>query len=387
MSRRRILVALSTFHGGGEQIALRLAGGLAARGHRVDVSFHEPTGPLRDQVPATIGRLDLGGRRLAWPGRAGWLGDLPRLGRYLREARPDLVLAMDFRPMMVLPVVQALHETRIPVVAVIQNDGADRNRISGGRLASTLRNVALEVGLRRARHRVALTPSLANRTEQTFALEPGCVEVLPVPALPPDHQARARAPATLPWLAEAPASREAPVIVGVGRLDPQKRFDVLLEALALLRQRRPARLILLGEGPERAALEARIQRLGLGAHVRLPGWVQDPLPEVARATCLAVSSDFEGFGLTLIEALAVGTPAVSTNCVGPRDVLDHGRLGPLVPRRDPRALAQALERTLTSPPPAQQLRSHARRFTTEAAVEAYDRRLDHWCRGAAPRPA
>jgi len=150
--------------------------------------------------------------------------------------------------------------------------------------------------------------------------------------------------------AEAPtdeAGNSRAALVTLGRLCHQKRFDILLEALALVRQRRPTDLLILGEGPLRAKLERQIESLGLDDAVSMPGFTVNPHPALAAAQLCVLSSDFEGLPNVLMEAQALGIPVVSTDCpTGPAEIVADGETGLLVPCRDPKALAKAILRLL-----------------------------------------
>jgi len=166
--------------------------------------------------------------------------------------------------------------------------------------------------------------------------------------------------------------------LGVGRLDPQKDFPTLIRAFARVRAQRPARLIVLGaEGHERhskyvAELKALPARLGIADDVDLPGFRHNPFAFMSRAAVFVLSSIYEGLGNVLIEALACGTPVVSTDCPsGPAEILEGGRFGALVPVGDDAAMAAAIAATLDRPPAAATLRERARMFSVERAVDRY----------------
>lgn len=188
---------------------------------------------------------------------------------------------------------------------------------------------------------------------------------------------RRRAAAPLP--ASLRACFTAPVILGVGRLEQQKAFHLLLEAHALLLRRGVRQhLCILGEGSERARLEAQIRRLHMGRTVFLPGFM-DPCPVMARADVLAVSSFFEGLPLNIVEALCVGLPVVAADCPsGPGEVLAHGAYGALTPVGDAVALADALQRVLEKKPDPAALeagKSWAEVFAPETTVAAWEELL------------
>jgi glycosyltransferase involved in cell wall biosynthesis len=143
---------------------------------------------------------------------------------------------------------------------------------------------------------------------------------------------------------------EQPVLLGVGRLVPQKDYTVLLRAFSRIRKSRPIRLIVLGEGTERRRLERYAQRLGVRDDVDFPGFVKNPFPFMRRCTVYVLSSRFEGLPGALIQAMACGAPVVSTDCPsGPSEIIDSGSNGFLVPVGDDEKLAASIENLLDNP--------------------------------------
>jgi glycosyltransferase involved in cell wall biosynthesis len=132
-----------------------------------------------------------------------------------------------------------------------------------------------------------------------------------------------------------------------------------------------ATLCILGEGAERAALERQIDALGLSGRVLLPGFVADPDPWYASADLFVLSSDYEGFGNVLVEAMEHGVPIVSTDCdFGPREILEGGRWGRLVPVGDPKSLALAMADSLAGIHDQDRLRRRSRDFTADKAAKS-----------------
>ncbi len=169
-------------------------------------------------------------------------------------------------------------------------------------------------------------------------------------------------------------------MLGVGRLALQKDFITLIEAFRRVRAERPCRLVILGEGPMRGELEGRVRALGLTAHVSLPGWAENPYAFMARAALFVLSSRHEGFGNVLVEALACGCPAVSTDCpAGPAEILEDPTL--LAPVGDPEALAQVMLHALARPADRAALRAKATRFSAERAVVGYEEVVERVLRG------
>lgn len=173
-----------------------------------------------------------------------------------------------------------------------------------------------------------------------------------------------------------------PVVVGVGRLVEQKAFDRLIRAHAALRRQGIAHhLLLLGDGPLRGALLAQAQALGVTDSVFLPGHVTYVADWLGHATVFALCSRYEGFSLVLVEALAAGVPAVAMDCPsGPREILQDGRVGRLVPAQDESAFTQAIGELLRDPDQRAQCsalgKCRADSYTAERMVPRWEARLD-----------
>ncbi len=153
-----------------------------------------------------------------------------------------------------------------------------------------------------------------------------------------------------------------PFLVSVGRLDRQKAFDVLLDAYAGSEARHRVRLLILGEGPERPALEARARELSIADRVSMPGFVANPFAAMARARAFVLASRWEGFGLVIAEAMACGVPVVVTGCAfGPREIAQDGQSGIVVPVDDVAALRAGIDRVALDDAAHDQLAKQARR--------------------------
>ena len=176
-------------------------------------------------------------------------------------------------------------------------------------------------------------------------------------------------------MADAPEPRASSLVLAAGRLVADKNFAGLVRAFALL-DNRQAHMVILGEGPERGAIEAEIARLGLGGRVTLPGYVREPWAYYRQASCFALSSHLETFSLVVVEALASGLPVVSTFCGGPPEILDFGRFGSLVPYDDAAAMARAIEASLATPGDPEPRRARAKAFGLPMALENYGQLFD-----------
>jgi glycosyltransferase involved in cell wall biosynthesis len=220
---------------------------------------------------------------------------------------------------------------------------------------------------------IAVSNGVADDLAATTGIPRDRITTVYNPVVDLELIAKARQPLEHPWF----APHEPPVILGVGRLHPQKDFATLIRAFARVRASRPARLVILGaessgDSAYIAELRALPARLGVAHDVDLPGFAPNPIAYMSRAATLVLSSSHEGLGNVLIEALACGTPVVSTDCPsGPREILDHGRFGPLVPIGDDDAMAAAIQTALDDPVSTELLRSRAELFTVERAVNRY----------------
>jgi glycosyltransferase involved in cell wall biosynthesis len=217
---------------------------------------------------------------------------------------------------------------------------------------------------------VAVSDGVADRLAQATGLPRGLILTVYNPVVGPELAALAARPPGHPWLRPG----GPPVVLGAGRLVEQKDFPTLVRAFALVRRARPARLVILGEGPAgaREGLQALAAGLGVAADLDLPGFVANPFAYMARASVFALSSLHEGLPGVLIQALACGCPAVSTDCPsGPREILDGGRHGPLVPVGDPAALARAILACLDDPSGREERIARGAAFSLDRAVDRY----------------
>jgi len=253
-----------------------------------------------------------------------------------------------------------------PVVATVHNT-MSVSTPRQGLIAAGFWPHALRIFYPWAASVVAVSRGAADDFARSSGFPRDRVEVVYNPVIMPDTVARAREVPDHPWFGPG----QPPVILGVGRLTPQKDFPTLLRAFAQVRRHRAARLIILGEGEGRAELDALAGELGVAEDVALPGFQKNALSYMAHSGVFVLSSAWEGLPTVLIEALAAGTRVVSTDCPsGPREILQDGRLGALVPVGDAMGLATAIMETLERP--ANSVQPDAlRSFTRDAAVDHY----------------
>jgi glycosyltransferase involved in cell wall biosynthesis len=215
---------------------------------------------------------------------------------------------------------------------------------------------------------VAVSQGVADDLRRITRLPAERFRVIANPVITPDLAEQAREAVDHPWLTES----SPPVILGIGRLTRQKDFPTLLRAFALVSEQFACRLMILGEGRDRDALERLARELGVAQRVALVGFRANPYAYLQRARLFVLSSAWEGSPNALTEALALGIPVVATDCPsGPREILDGGRLAPLVPVGDVPALADAIHQMLTSPADAAALRQAAAEYSMGHSSRRY----------------
>jgi glycosyltransferase involved in cell wall biosynthesis len=392
LPRAKIALLLPSLAAGGVSPAtLRLAGAFREAGHAVDLVLCKAEGAHLGSVPSGVNvvalapergavararllKLDpLGAAVLARPALLAWRPApvqpyLADLVGYLDRSRPDVLLAAK-TPTNLLAL-WARRASGLATRVIVAEHTLLSQSIAHSR-KWRWRHIAPLVarGYAEADAIVCVSEGVAKDLAGATGLPRSRMTAIYNPVVTPVLAARAAEPSPHPWL---DADSPRPVVLAAGRLVPVKNFALLLRAFARLRSRRPARLLILGEGRERARLEALAGALGIGADVALPGHVANPYAAFARASLFVLSSDWEGLPTVLIEALACGCPVVSTDCPsGPAEILQAGRYGRLVPPGDVEAMADAMARTLDAPLPALTLKARAQAFALEPSVAGY----------------
>jgi glycosyltransferase involved in cell wall biosynthesis len=340
---RIVLVTAQTTGGIGRHVSSLLPE-LLARGARVEVAAPRATGGLGAEAAGTP----------FWP------VEIPRLPSPVPavSALRDLKRALDGADLV------HAHGVRAGLAA-----GAAARSDAVPHLIVTIHNAVFESGSTRrgaesvahrmlallAELRICVSEDVARAARAAAPAKAGSVLVMPVGADPTPVKP-----------AEAAAAREQlgieaghPLVVAVGRLDPQKGFDVLVDATARMNGNSPPIVVICGEGPARPELEERIRALGLGGRVRLLGNREDAKALIAAADAFCMPSRWEGSPLALHEALAAGRPVVAAAVGGIPELLTFGQAGLLVPPEDPGALAAAVGRVLSDQQLAEQLGARA----------------------------
>ncbi|HEY0590559.1 MAG TPA: glycosyltransferase [Thermoanaerobaculia bacterium] len=330
MERERIAIFVPNLEGGGaERVMSTLANRFVRDGFRVEMVLMSATGPYLDELDDRVAVVDLGARRL--------MRSAGRLARYLRSNRPDAMISTpgDANVIAWLAWKLAGSKGRLVMREAVHESG---HRAA----AAGIRDRALAFLRRRAfgfaSHIVAPSVGVAEDLVRNVGIAPERVTVIPNPLDLPRIEELARA-----LVPDLPLGTDVPIVLGMGRLMAQKDFASLIRAFAIVRQSRNAVLVILGDGEERKALVELAEELRVGHGVMMPGFVANPFPYLRRAAVFVLSSRYEGLPNALLQAVALGIPVVATDCPsGPREILDEGRWGRLVPLGDVAAMAEAI---------------------------------------------
>ena len=359
----QIAILVRVMEGGGAQKdAVLLAGALFDRGWRVSILTLQAQGALAALVAPGVEVVQLPSRSLKTSVAA-------FRRAFARFGPQDLLLSSEAAQNVVAFAAHAtLARIGRPKLLLREVTSPSLARTSDPYIQNRLAYRVIGAAYARCDRTLTLTDGARTDLIQNFGVPAANIEVMRANAVLDAATVRRMHGADLE------AGREAGLVVSVGRLSPEKDQLTLVQAFAKLPPGYPARLVLVGEGPSRSAIEQTVARLGLSESVTLAGFYPDPFVWLRRAELCVCSSRFEGFGNALIEALAMGTPVVSTDSpFGPREILRDGQFGGLVPVQNPVALASAIQASLGAPVDRSALQARSLDFTAEAAAIEFER--------------
>ena len=337
--RIKVLILLPNLvSGGGQKIVVDLARCLNRDGFQPHLLVHEQFGSFTSEVQCSLAGdeveylLDRPFRR----------SDLPRLllRTFARARQSDVVVCgLEGRASALGLIAAKL--ARKPTVCWIHIDWSPFSQLVSWRQTLSLRAYRL------ADNVVACSQGAADNFSELFSVPRE--KTLPINNMIPCKRVERNASVALP--PEHASLFDKPTVVMVGRLETQKGYPYLIEAHAqLIDNGLSHNLVIIGEGSELSKLKAIVKERRVESSVYFLGFQTNPHRYMKRATVFALSSEFEGFGLVLAEALTCGVPVVATDCLsGPAEILDWGKYGLLVRPQDSSELAEALGRMLTEP--------------------------------------
>ncbi len=354
-----ITILLPDLRGGGaERVNLDLAHQFQRMGHDVEFALMRGQGELLEEAKASFPVVDLACPRAR---------NLPfALARYLRETKPDALLAAMWPLTVLAPLARRLSGQRCRIV-VSEHCILSAQYESWGKLHRIALRASMAVGYHLADSSVGVSEGVVNDMNYLSGLPRSAFKMIHNPVVPREHPDKA----TLDETETLWGGPQGQRIVTVGRFKSEKNQALLLRAFA--RMAGPdSRLMFVGNGALEADLRALAKELDIADRVIFAGFQPDPTPFYMTADIFALSSNYEGFGNVIVEALACGTPVVSTDCpAGPTEILEDGRYGRLAPVGDEIAFAKAMTEALSTSPSPETLKARAADFAPADAAAKY----------------
>jgi len=345
-----------TLHLGGiSKMSINIAKELIKRGYRIDFFLSEHEGEYLDILPPEVN---------LFYGKGSIKSSLFSLTKYLKKESPDAIITA--RDYINFASILAIKLANVPTKSIV----TVRTDYSSLPYESNFDKVMEFFGkyfYRYADSIVAVSDGVAVNHSQRMKLNKSDIEVIYNPAYE-ETSINENNNEIHPWL----SNPKKKVIIGVGRLTEQKNFSLLINAFSKIVKKDELRLIILGEGEDRAKLENLISELTLDEYVYMPGYVNNPLDFISKADVFVLSSTWEGFGNVIVEALGTGTSVVSTDCKsGPSEILKDGEYGKLVPVNNIQVMGKAIQDMLKKPMDEEMLIERAKEFSTENISNQY----------------
>ncbi|MFP8958345.1 glycosyltransferase [Natrialbaceae archaeon A-CW3] len=342
--------------GGAERVFVNLANGLADENLDVELVLLHKQGGFLSYVSNDVEVIELGASRLRYA--------IPSLSNHIQSKNvSNLITGMTF-PNCVTILSKALVRVKKSVNVIIteHNTQSEKNDV-GTKVQLSIARILY----RGADQVIAVSEGVAEDVSEWCNLHKDSIQTIYNPIVNestifedfpmPDHHAY---------------STNKDILLGVGRLVEQKNFPLLLEAFNRIESDRDVELVILGEGPKRSELEQKAEDLDCSSVIHFPGFVDDPYPYFAHSDVFVLSSKWEGFGNVLVEAMACGTPVVSTNCPnGPSEILADGEYGTLVPIGQPDTMAVSIQKELVDPISKTKLQNRALDFSVSKISKQY----------------
>ena len=304
-------------------------------GYQVDLLVVDDTGELRASVPSELNKISCGKNRVILA--------FVEILKYLRQVKPMVILTA--LPHLSIVTICAKTVGRIDTAVIVteHNTLSQSVRFSTG-LKTRCLPWLMRFFYRFASSVVAVSDGVGADLQKMVGLKTDQLVVIPNPVITHKLIQQSYEQPAHSWF-EAPNQQ---IILGVGRLTIAKDLENLIRSQAIVRRKVPAKLVILGKGPQLSSIKSLIVKLGLNDEVSLCGFLDNPYSLMRNCSVFVLSSRWEGLPTVLIEALACGAKVVSTDCPsGPYEILNGGELGTLVPCSNPEALASAILGALT----------------------------------------
>ena len=336
-----------------------LSHGFIKRGLGVDFLIKKVTGPYLSSLPQEIRIIELG--------TSNSIKVLPALIRYLKQEQPKALLSAKDSANYVAVLAGLLAD--VPTHIVLRVGTTVSEVLKNRNPLKKFTNIHIMQNLyKRAYVIIAVSMGVAEDIANLTGIAVDRIKVIPNPVVTPELSCLAKKAVDHPWF----NGKGPPIIIGIGRFSRAKDFGTLIHAFSQVHKRLSCRLLILGKGRQGPKLRALATELGVKDDFCLPGFVDNPYSYIAKSNLFVLSSIWEGSPNALTEALALGIPVVATDCKsGPREILQDGRYGKLVPIKDANALAEAIFETLQNPLDVDIIKSAAEPYRIEKSTDRY----------------
>ena len=361
MLKRKIAFILYSLEGGGvERVVLNLALSFTKKGYLVDLLVVNYKGEFLNHVPENVRVFDLNKKNI----RSCFLP----IRTYLLTERPDVLISAKDYINIVMILIRLVTKVSTKLIISTHTNVTEQLRFAPKKTKRIIRLMSLLY--RFADKVVCVSTGAANEVKKITKLANKDIRVIYNPVVTADFLEEANKEVSHPWF-----SGEHLVLITVGRLEVAKDYPTLLKAFKRVKDTlEDAKLIIIGDGPDKESLIRLSKDLGLEHDVSFLGFIDKPYSYIKQAHVFILSSAWEGFGNVLVEALAVGTPVVSTDCPsGPSEILKEGEFGRLVPVGDELSLAKAIILTIGESPNRAKLIGRANDFTIEKSFNQYEK--------------
>lgn len=356
---KKISIVSQTLAGGGaERVAVNLANHYASIGYSVDLVVFHLSGPYKSLVNVNVNIVNLNIPRARY--------SFFKLRNYLKKNIDAIFLSVIRDANIVLGLASiGINSKNITFREANTLDSIEKQ----GGIKRNLYKFIMKISYSRAKYIIANSDDTKLDLVKSKIAGPEKIEVIRNPVLTSDIELLKSKDVSEEWFSQ----KNIKIILSVGRLHHQKNFPFLISAFKeIYKNRRDARLIIVGEGEERQRLASLIEKLELSSVVKLVDFQNNIYPYYNNSTVFALSSDWEGFGNVIVEALSVGLPVVSTNCPGgPKMILENELYGQLVPVGDKKGYVDVILKLLENPGKRQESIEYAKRFTVENVADEY----------------
>ncbi len=355
-NRPRVALFCPSLRGGGaERVMVQLANKFADQNLDVDLVLANAQGGYLSEVSTKVNIVDLKSHRVAVA--------LPGMIKYLRKQRPIAMLSTLGEANLIA--VYAKYLSRVPVRLLLREASVINKDFM--RLKERMVFELISRAYPFASGFIPVSTSVRDSMLKNIELKFSDMRIIYNPVDRDELGKRSKESISHPWLLD-----EDPVIVAVGRLTKSKDYPTLIRSFSKINKELNARLIIMGEGPDRIEIESLIRALKLEDRIELLGFVSNPFAYMARADLFVLSSAWEGLPNTLIQAMALNLRVIATDCLGgSAEILENGQWGTLVPVGDIDALAIAIQDALQNEDPVVYSSECLSRFDADKSASEY----------------